>query len=74
VRAFEAVISVTVLAKSFPSRPDPRSAIRLVGRSKAWCHVLERAARVATTDVSTCLQGESGTGKEVIARVPPSNA
>src|SRR6185295_8575155 len=44
------------------------SAIRLVGTSRAWCDVLERAARVAATDVTTCLQGESGTGKEVIAR------
>jgi transcriptional regulator with PAS, ATPase and Fis domain len=61
-------MSGPVLAKTFSSIPDPRSAIRLVGTSKAWCHVLERAARVAATDVTTCLQGESGTGKEVIAR------
>ena len=66
--AIEAVMSGTVLAKAFSSIPDPRSALRLVGTSKAWCHVLERAAHVAATDVTTCLQGESGTGKEVIAR------
>jgi Sigma-54 interaction domain len=68
VCAIEAVMSATVLATNFISVREPRSAIRLVGTSKAWCHVLERATRVAATDVTTCLQGESGTGKEVIAR------
>jgi len=61
-------MSATVLANHFSSGRDPRSAIRFVGTSKAWCAVVERAARVAATDVATCLQGESGTGKEVIAR------
>jgi transcriptional regulator with PAS, ATPase and Fis domain len=61
-------MSATVLANNFISARDPRSAFRLVGTSRAWCDVLERAARVAATDVTTCLQGESGTGKEVIAR------
>jgi len=61
-------MSATVLATNFISVREPRSAIRPIGTSKAWCHVLERAARVAATDVTTCLQGESGTGKEVIAR------
>ena len=61
-------MSATVLANHFTSVREARSAIRPVGTSKAWCHVLERAARVAATDVTTCLQGESGTGKEVIAR------
>jgi transcriptional regulator with PAS, ATPase and Fis domain len=42
--------------------------MRLVGRSKAWRDVVDRAARVAATDVTTCVQGESGTGKEIIAR------
>jgi len=61
-------MSATVLANNFISGRDPRSAFRLVGTSRAWCDVLERAARVAATDVTTCLQGESGTGKEIIAR------
>jgi transcriptional regulator with PAS, ATPase and Fis domain len=61
-------MSATVLATNFISMREPLSAIRPVGTSKAWCHVLERAARVAATDVTTCVQGESGTGKEVIAR------
>ncbi|HEY3093835.1 MAG TPA: sigma 54-interacting transcriptional regulator [Vicinamibacterales bacterium] len=47
---------------------DPRSAVRVVGTSTAWRHAVDRATRVAPTDVTTCLQGESGTGKEVIAR------
>src|SRR5215471_10759254 len=64
----EAVMSATLLANNFISGRDPRSAFRLVGTSKAWSDVIDRAARVAATDVTTCLQGESGTGKEVIAR------
>jgi transcriptional regulator with PAS, ATPase and Fis domain len=56
------------LAKNFSSVREERSAIRLVGDSKAWRDVLDRAARVAATDITTCLQGESGTGKELIAR------
>jgi transcriptional regulator with PAS, ATPase and Fis domain len=61
-------MSAAVLANNFISARDPRSAIRLVGTSTAWSHVLERAARVAKTEITTCLQGESGTGKEVVAR------
>jgi two-component system, response regulator FlrC len=38
------------------------------GTSAAWCDVLKRAARVAGTEATTCLEGESGTGKEVVAR------
>jgi len=38
------------------------------GTSVAWRDVLKRAARVATTEATTCLEGESGTGKEVVAR------
>src|SRR5262245_423435 len=39
-----------------------------VGASAAWREVLKRAARVAATETTACLQGESGAGKEVIAR------
>jgi transcriptional regulator with PAS, ATPase and Fis domain len=38
------------------------------GTSVAWQDVLERAARVAATEATTCLEGESGTGKEIVAR------
>jgi transcriptional regulator with PAS, ATPase and Fis domain len=38
------------------------------GVSAAWRDVLKRAARVAATEATTCLEGESGTGKEVVAR------
>ena len=38
------------------------------GTSTAWRDVLKRAARVAASEATTCLQGESGTGKEVVAR------
>src|SRR5262245_45333631 len=41
---------------------------RIFGTSGAWCDVLKRAARVAATEATTCLEGESGTGKEVVAR------
>jgi transcriptional regulator with GAF, ATPase, and Fis domain len=57
-----------MLANNSIPRRDPRPAVRLVGTSTAWCDVIDRAARVAITDITTCLQGESGTGKEVIAR------
>jgi transcriptional regulator with PAS, ATPase and Fis domain len=38
------------------------------GTSVAWHDVLMRAARVAATEATTCLEGESGTGKEIVAR------
>jgi len=38
------------------------------GTSVAWRDVLKRAARVAATEATTCLEGESGTGKEIVAR------
>ena len=38
------------------------------GTSVAWQDVLMRAARVAATEATTCLEGESGTGKEIVAR------
>src|ERR1700741_4528445 len=41
---------------------------KVFGTSEAWRDVLKRAARVAATEATTCLQGESGTGKEVVAR------
>ena len=41
---------------------------RTFGTSAAWRAVLTRAARVAATEATICLQGESGTGKEVVAR------
>jgi transcriptional regulator with GAF, ATPase, and Fis domain len=69
----ECGIEVAMNATAFPSRfasiADPRSSVRAIGTSAAWRHVLDRAARVAATEVTTCLQGESGTGKEVIARM-----
>src|SRR5262245_17384034 len=46
---------------------DGRLADRMFGSSAAWHEVLKRAARVAATEATTCLEGESGTGKEVIA-------
>jgi len=58
----------TVLTNNFLSPRDQRSAPHLVGTSRVWCDVVDRAARVAATDVTTCLQGETGTGKEVVAR------
>jgi transcriptional regulator with PAS, ATPase and Fis domain len=47
---------------------DRRVSERVFGTSVAWRDVLRRAARVAVTEATTCLQGESGTGKEVVAR------
>jgi two-component system NtrC family response regulator len=47
---------------------DVRVAEGVFGTSVAWREVLKRAARVAATEATTCLEGESGTGKEVVAR------
>jgi two-component system NtrC family response regulator len=47
---------------------DGRHSDTPVGTSTAWREVIRRAAQVAATEATTCLQGESGTGKEVIAR------
>ena len=47
---------------------DASVSERVFGTSVAWRDVLNRAARVATTEATTCLEGESGTGKEVVAR------
>jgi transcriptional regulator with PAS, ATPase and Fis domain len=47
---------------------DRRPQDRVFGASDAWRDVLKRAARVAATEATTCLQGESGTGKEIVAR------
>ena len=40
----------------------------IIGSSPALEKVLERAARVADSDVPVVIQGESGTGKELVAR------
>jgi transcriptional regulator with GAF, ATPase, and Fis domain len=40
----------------------------IIGQSAVWRGALTRAAKVAPTDATVCLQGESGTGKEVLAR------
>ncbi len=47
---------------------DGRLPECVFGTSVAWRAVLERAARVAASEATTCLEGESGTGKEVVAR------
>jgi transcriptional regulator with PAS, ATPase and Fis domain len=54
--------------RPIPSIHDGRHVDAPVGVSKAWREVIGRAAQVAATEATTCLQGESGTGKEVIAR------
>jgi two-component system NtrC family response regulator len=53
---------------SISSIEDASEADAPLGNSDAWRELIRRAARVAATDMTTCLQGESGTGKEVIAR------
>ena len=47
---------------------DPGLTTGIIGQSVAWRAVLTRAAKVAPTETTVCLQGESGTGKEVLAR------
>ena len=51
------------------SAPDGRNdAEDPICTSAAWRDVLKRAAQVARTDTTVCLQAESGAGKEVVAR------
>lgn len=40
-----------------------------VGRSAAWCRLVERAARVAPLEVTVLIRGETGAGKEIAARL-----
>jgi transcriptional regulator with PAS, ATPase and Fis domain len=54
--------------RNVSSIDDGRLQERVFGTSAVWRDVLKRAARVAATEATTCLQGESGTGKEVVAR------
>ncbi len=54
--------------RTFSRIDDGHVPDRVFGTSVAWQDVLKRAARVAATETTTCLQGESGTGKEVVAR------
>ena len=41
----------------------------LVGKSRAFLNLIDRACRVAQTDLSVFITGDSGTGKESIARI-----
>jgi transcriptional regulator with PAS, ATPase and Fis domain len=54
--------------RTAPLSDDDGVSDGMFGTSSAWRDVLNRAARVAATEATTCLQGESGTGKELIAR------
>src|ERR1700741_2848249 len=58
----------TTNRRAVSSIDDDRHIADPVGASDAWREVIRRAAQVAATEATTCLQGESGTGKEVIAR------
>jgi PAS domain S-box-containing protein len=40
----------------------------LIGRSEAWCKVLQKVQQVANSNACVLITGETGTGKEVIAR------
>ena len=66
----QAHVAHNVLDRSRPIRQTHESAPTgiLIGESVAWQNVLKRAARVAATEATTCLEGESGTGKELVAR------
>ena len=40
-----------------------------IGRSAAWCRLLERVTRVAPLGVTVLIRGETGSGKEIAARL-----
>ena len=41
----------------------------IIGRSESLNRALDKAIRVANTDLSVLVQGESGVGKEVISQI-----
>ena len=45
------------------------ACLQLVGESRVWKKVLERADKLANSDITVLITGESGTGKEVLARL-----
>jgi transcriptional regulator with PAS, ATPase and Fis domain len=55
-------------SRVIPQTHETVSTGKLIGTSPRWRAVLKRAAQVAATEATTCLEGESGTGKEVVAR------
>jgi len=55
--------------QSLPTARATHSAEGLIGRSTAFCSMLELVSRVAPTDTSVLLLGETGTGKEMVARM-----
>ncbi len=57
-----------------PEVPQGRRCARLVGKSPAMQHLLEKAATIANTNASVVLLGESGSGKEVVARALHANS
>lgn len=56
------------LLKPVPLASGTVDEKEFVGRSPAFNRMLERVARVGSTDASVLLLGESGTGKELAAR------
>lgn len=51
-----------------PERHGHSEKVTLIGRSPAFCELIDLARKVASTDASVFLSGESGTGKEMIAQ------
>ena len=49
-------------------REDGEAGAVLVGHSRAWLEVVERARLAAPTHVTVVITGETGTGKEQVAR------
>lgn len=56
------------LSAELEKRHGHSEKITLLGRSPAFCRVIELARKVAATDASVFITGESGTGKEMIAQ------
>lgn len=65
------LIEIMRETRSASSRVSPEG---MVGRSRAFNHMLELVQRVAPSEASVLLQGESGTGKELVARAIHENS
>ena len=65
------VIELMRETKTASSRAD---AYNMVGRSRAFNHMLALVNRVAPAETAVLLQGDSGTGKELVARAIHDNS
>lgn len=65
-RLMKEVVSFSSAGARTP--PDPRAAVKIIGRHKRMQEVYKLIGQVAAKDVTILITGDSGTGKELVAR------